>query len=70
MEHNPRYRVIARTLLDQIAHSSAPTVQVQDALESHIKALGIPPEQPGAQVVLRSQRRFAEHRRSDEADEH
>lgn len=40
------------------AHSSKPEVEVVDAEEPQIKALGIPPDQPQPQVVRRSQQRF------------
>ncbi|MFS2292766.1 MAG: GntR family transcriptional regulator [Actinomadura sp.] len=40
------------------AHSSEPKVEVVDAEELQIKALGIPPDQPHPQVVRRSQERF------------
>jgi GntR family transcriptional regulator len=40
------------------AHFSEPTVEVIDAKEAQIKALGIPSNQPHPQVVRRSQERF------------
>ncbi|MEU8802105.1 GntR family transcriptional regulator [Spirillospora sp. NPDC048819] len=42
------------------AHSSEPKVEVEDAKDLQIKALGIPPDQPKPQVVRRSQQRFVD----------
>ncbi|MFG2086442.1 MULTISPECIES: GntR family transcriptional regulator [unclassified Spirillospora] len=42
------------------AHSSVPKVEVEDAKEPQIKALGISPDQSQPQVVRRSQQRFVD----------
>jgi GntR family transcriptional regulator len=43
---------------DHEAHSSEPEAEVIDAEDLHIKALGIPPDQPEPEVVRRFQKRF------------